>query len=64
MKRENIIDMSAYFLSMQDANEVKKAKTKTVKNVVYHAASILETAATVGISLGFCVCTFLFFTIL
>jgi len=64
MKRENIIDMSAYFLRMQEAQEERKTKGETVKNAVYHVAGILETAATVGISLGFCVCTFLFFVIL
>ena len=64
MNHQNVIDMSAYFLSIQEPQGEKASKSDSVKRAVYHAASILEAAATVGISLGFCVCTFLCFTIL
>lgn len=63
MKRENVIDMSSYFLHLQAA-ETSKSRSDRFKKAAHYTVGLLETAATVGITLGFCVCTFLFFVVL
>ena len=63
MKRENIIDMSAYFLNLQQEENQPKSAVHPVKEIVYCTARVMETVATIVISLGFCACTYLFFAI-
>ena len=64
MKRENVIDMTGYFLELQKRTAPHRDPCGAVKKTFYVLANMLETVATVVIGLCVCVCTLMFFTIL
>ena len=64
MKHQNVIDLSAYFMNMQQKNASPLPAKKRTGRVFDILTCILETTATTAMALCVCVCTLLFFTML
>lgn len=64
MKHQNVIDLSAHFLTMQQKNASPLHERRRAGRIFGILNCILETAATTAMALCVCVCTLLFFTML
>lgn len=63
MKKNNIIDLTAYFAQEIDRTEEARSH-ETACKIVHGLRSAFDVAATATIALCVCACTLLFFTML